>query len=330
MSQTRSRGVARLAALLAAAAAVIVPGALQAQGFGGKPMRLIVRAPPGGTDDLIARLIGPAITKASGQQVVVDYRPGAGGLVAWDFVAKQPPDGQTVLLAASGLAAVRSLRSDTTLDPFRDFAWVTQVTSFMLALMAHPSLPTRNAKDLIALAKRRPGQMSFGSSGFGATPHLAFEYFNAMAGVKITHVPYKGGGPMYLDLIAGRIELGAGVVGAALPHIRSGKVRALAVSGAQRSPQLPEVPTVAESAIAGFEFEPFYALCVPAATSREIQQALADLLAKATAGAEFREQFNRIVGSEVVVNSPDRMLQVARREADLIAKIVKASGIQPE
>ncbi len=312
------------------AGALAVPLVVLAQSFPSKPLRLIVRAPPGGTDDLIARLISPAISKVVGHQVIVDYRPGAGGLVAWEYVAKQPPDGYTLLLAASGLAAIKSLRVEMPVDPFRDFGWVSQVTSFMLVLAVHPSLPTRTLNDLIALARSRPGQLSYGSSGVGATPHLAAEYFNAMAKVQINHVPYKGAGPMYLDLIAGRIEMGAAVLGSALPHIRSGRIRALGVSGAKRSPQLPAVPTIAEAGLTGYEFEPFYALVVPARTPLEIMGALAEAVAKAMSPPEFRAQFVKIVGSEVVFNTPEQMLQVAKKEAELIDKIVRAANIKAE
>ena len=312
------------------AGALGAPLAAFAQGFPAKPVRLIVRAPPGCTDDLIARLIAPALSKTVGQQVIVDYRPGAGGLVAWEYVAKQPPDGYTLLLAASGLAAIKSLRVEMPVDPFRDFGWVTQITSFMLVLVVHPSLPTRTMKDLIALARSRPGQLSYGTSGVGATPHLAAEYFKAMAKVQINHVPYKGAGPMYIDLIGGRIEMGSAVLGSALPHIRSGRIRALGVSGATRSPQLPEVATIAEAGLAGFEFEPFYALVVPARTPREITGALAVATGKAMSPPEFREQFVRIVGSEAVFNTPEQMLQVAKKEAELIDKIVRTANIKPE
>ncbi|TSA41877.1 MAG: tripartite tricarboxylate transporter substrate binding protein [Betaproteobacteria bacterium] len=312
------------------ACALSAPLVTFAQGFPSKPLRLIVRAPPGGTDDLIARLISPAIGKVLGQQVIVDYRPGAGGLVAWEYVAKQPPDGYTLSLAASGLAAVKSLRQETPVDPFRDFGWVSQVTSFMLVLVVHPSLPVRTLKELIALARSRPGQLSYGSSGVGATPHLAAEYFKAMAKVQIDHVPYKGAGPMYLDLIGGRIEMGAAVVGSAMPLIRSGKIRGLGVSGAKRSPQLPEVPTIAEAGLTGYEFEPFYAIVVAIRTPREIMGALSEAIAKAMSPPEFREQFFRIVGSEVLFNTPEQMLQVAKKEAELIDKIVRAANIKPE
>ena len=315
--------------LCALACALIAPAAL-AQNFPAKPLRFIVRAPPGGTDDLIARLAAPAIGKALGQQMIVDYRPGAGGLVAWEYVAKQPPDGYTVLLAASGLAGVRSLRTDATLDPFRDLIWVSQVTSFMLAILVHPSLPVQKLNDLVALARKRPGQLSYGSSGVGATPHLAGEYFKSVAKVQINHIPYKGGGPMYLDLIAGRIEMASGVLGGSLPHIRSGRIRALGVSGVQRSDQLPEVPTIAESGYPGFAFEPFYALVVASGTPRDIVATLSEAIAKSMSPPEFRAQFVKIVGSDVALNTPEQMLALARKEAALIDKIVRAADIKPE
>jgi tripartite-type tricarboxylate transporter receptor subunit TctC len=316
--------------VLALLACLLLPAAALAQSFPNKPLRLIVRAAPGGTDDLIARLVAPAVGKTLGQQMIVDYRPGAGGLVAWEYASKQPPDGYTVLLAASGLAAIKSLRPDMPIDAFRDFTWVSQVTSFMLVLTAHPSLPARNIRELVALARSRPGQLSYGSSGVGATPHLAAEYFKSVAKIQINHVPYKGAGPMYLDLMGGRIELGSAVVGGAMQHIRNGRIRGLGVSGAKRSPELPDLPTILESGYPGFVFEPFYALVLPAKASREIAGTLSDAVAKAMTTPEFREQFNRIVGSEVVVNRPEQMLQVARQEAELIDRIVREAGIKAE
>jgi tripartite-type tricarboxylate transporter receptor subunit TctC len=308
----------------------LVPAYAVAQAFPVKPLRLIVRATPGGTDDLIARLVAPAMAKSLGQQVIVDYRPGAGGFVAWEYTAKQPPDGYTMMLAASALTAVKSLRPDVTLDPFRDIAWVSQVNSFMLLLSVHPSLPARSLKELIALARQRPGEMSYGSSGVGATPHLAAEYFKALAKVRINHVPYKGAGAMYLDLMSGRIEMGTAVLGGALPHVRSGRIRALGVSGAKRSPQVPDVPTIAEAGVTGYEFEPFYAIVVAGGTPREIVNTLADAIAKGMSPPEFREQFLRVVGSDAVSNSPDELLKAARKEGALIDQIVRTAGIKPE
>jgi tripartite-type tricarboxylate transporter receptor subunit TctC len=316
--------------IIAAFVACLVAAAAPAQTYPSKAIRLIVRAPPGGTDDLIARLIAPAISKTIGQQVIVDYRPGAGGLVAWEYIAKQPPDGYTMLLAASGLAAIKTLRPGATLDPFKEIGWVTQVTDFMLVLLVHPSLPVRNAAELIALAKKRPGELSYGSSGIGATPHLSAEYFKSMAKVDMNHVPYKGAGPMYLDLFTGRIEVGAAVLGGALPHIRSGKVRPIGVSGAKRSPQAADVPTIAEGGLPGYTFEPFYALVVAAGTPPDTMNALAGIVAKALTTPEFRAQFQKLVAAEVKVNTPEAMLQLAKKEAELIERIVRTAGIKLE
>ena len=316
--------------ILAAFVACLTAAAAPAQEYPAKTLRLIVRAPPGGTDDLIARLIAPEISKTTGQQVIVDYRPGAGGLVAWEYIAKQPPDGYTMLLAASGLAAIKTLRPGATLDPFEDIGWVTQVNNFMLVLLVHPSLPARNAADLIALAKKRPGALSYGSSGIGATPHLAAEYFKSMAKVDMNHVPYKGSGPMYIDLVSGRIEVGAAVLGGALPHIRSGKMRAIGVSGTARSPQAPDVPTIAEGGLPGYAFEPFYALVVAAGTPPEIMRTLASIVAKSVHTPEFEAQFQKLVAAQVKTNTPDAMLQLAKKEAALIDQIVRTAGIKLE
>src|SRR5919206_519165 len=251
--------LATLVCSLSCAAVAQVPST-GSQAFPVKPLRLVLRSPPGGTDDLLGRLLAQKMPETLGQQVIVDYRTGAGGLVAWELVAKAPPDGYTVFLAASGLGAVKSLRPSATIDPWHDYTWISQVVSYQLMLVAHPSLPVKTIKDLIALARSRPGQLTYGSSGIGATPHLVGEYFKAAAKVNIVHVPYKGAGPMYIDLFGGRIELASTVVSSAMPHIKSGKILPLGVSGAKRVPQLPDVPTIAEAGVPGFEFDAFYSL----------------------------------------------------------------------
>lgn len=305
------------------------PPAVIAQGFPSKPLRIIVRAPPGGTDDLLARLITAQMSKVTGQRVTVDYRPGAGGLVAWEYVAKLPPDGHTLLLAASGLAAIRSLRPDMPVDPWRDFTWISLVSNFMLVLTVHPSLPAKNARELIALARSRPGQLSYGSSGVGATPHLAAEYFKALAKIDIRHIPYKGAGPMYVDLMGGRIEMGTAVLGGAIAHIKAGKMRAIGVSGASRSPQVPDIPTIAESGLPGYEFTAFYALLLPGGAARDIVAAMADIVAKTVSAPEFRDQVLKN-GLEPVFNTPEQMLQLAKKDADKIDQIVRAANIKAE
>jgi tripartite-type tricarboxylate transporter receptor subunit TctC len=317
---------------VAVALLALAPAAALAQSYPIKPLRLVLRAPPGGADDLQGRLIAPALGKALGQQVVIDYRPGAGGLVAWEYIAKSPPDGYTLMLTASGLGAIRSLRPDVSIDPWRDFAWVSQVSSFMLIMVAHPSLPVKTPKELIALAKKRPGQLTYGSTGIGATPHLAAEYFKSTARIDINHVPYKGGGAMFLDLMGGRIELGFSTTAGAVPHVRAGKMKALGVTGATRLADLPEVPTIAEGAgLPGFEFTGYYAIIVPAATPREIVATLAGALAKGMSAPGFREQFTKAVaGMEPVFNTPEQMLQVAKLDAAKVEPIVRAANIRAE
>jgi tripartite-type tricarboxylate transporter receptor subunit TctC len=303
--------------------------AVFAQSFPTKPLRIIVRAPPGGTDDLLGRLIGQKMGELLGQPIVVDYRTGAGGLVAWEYVAKAPPDGYTILLAASGLGAIKALRPDATVDPWRDFTWVSQVVNYQLAFAVHPSVPAKTLKELIALARSRPGQLTYGSSGVGATPHFAAEYFKSLAKVNILHVPYKGAGPMSVDLLGGRLDMGSFVVASLIPHAGSGRLRALGVSGAKRVPQLPQVPTIAEAGVPGYEFTAFYALLVPAKTPREIVARLADATAKVVASSEYRERVIN-AGMEAIANTPEQMLQVARADGAKIEKIAKAANIKME
>lgn len=307
----------------------LLPAAVAAQTFPTKPLRLILRAPPGGTDDLIGRLISLKMGEILGQSVIVDYRTGAGGLVAWQYVAQAAPDGYTFLLAASGLGAIKTLRPDATIDPWRDFAWISQVVNYQLVMLVHPSVPAKTTAELIALARSRPGQMSYGSTGIGATPHLAAEYFKAMAKVDITHVPYKGAAPMYIDILGGRLEMGFAVIGGALPHITSGKLRALGVSGAKRVPQAPQVPTIAEGGVRGYDLTAFYALLAPGKTPRDIVGRLADATAKVVASPEYRD---RIVsgGMEPISNTPEQMLELAKQDGAKIDRIVRTANIKIE
>ena len=326
-----ARTVFRIAAVVVAAA-FCIPAAAYAQAYPSKPLRLILRAPPGGADDIQARLLAAQLTPVLGQQVVIDYRPGAGGLVAWEFMAKAPPDGYTVMLTASGLTSVRALRPDTTIDPWRDYVWVSQVSSFMLMFVAHPSLPVKNLKDLIALARKRPGQLSYGSTGTGATPHLAMEYFKATAHLDIQHVPYRGAAPMFLDLFGGRIELGTSTTASPVPYVKSGRVRALGVTGSKRLPDLPDVPTVAESAgLPGFEFEGFYALIVPAGTPADIVNTLSSATAKAMLAPGFKDKFRTAAGGmEPIATTPAEMLTIAKRDGEKVEKIIRGANIKAE
>jgi tripartite-type tricarboxylate transporter receptor subunit TctC len=285
-----------------------------AQSFPAKPLRLIVRAPPGGGDDLHARLLAGPLGKVLNQQVLVEYRPGAGGLVAWEFTAKAPPDGYTLLLAASGLAGIRSLRPDMPVDPWKDFAWVSKVGTFPLVFYVNNALPARNLKELIALARKRPGELNYGSSGVGATPHLAAEYFRGAAKIDINHVPFKGSSQLYIDVMAGRIEMGTSVLGGTLSFVRAGKLRALAVTAASRSPQLPE-------------FTPFYAIVTQGQTPRDIVNQLSVAIGKVMNVPEFRDGLLQ-AGTEPGANTPDQMLALAKHAAGQIDRIVRTAGIK--
>ena len=320
------RHTTRSALACAALVAFAVPAF--AQSFPAKPLRLIVRAPPGGADDLHARLLAGPLGKVLTQQVIVEYRPGAGGLVAWEFIAKSPPDGYTLLLAASGLAGIRSLRPEMPVDPWKDFAWVSQVGTFPLVFTVNNALPVKTLKELIALARKRPGELNYGSSGVGATPHLAAEYFRGAAKIDINHVPFKGSSQLYVDVMAGRIEMGTSVLGGSLPFIKAGKMRALAVTSATRSPQLPDVPTVAEAAgLPGFEFTPFYAIVTQGQTPGAIVQQLSAAIGKVMNVPEFRDALLQ-AGTEPGANTPEQMLALAKHAAGQIDRIVKAAGIK--
>jgi tripartite-type tricarboxylate transporter receptor subunit TctC len=244
-------------------------------------------------------------------------------------MTKAPPDGYTIMLTASGLTSVRALRPKVTIDPFRDYVWISQVSSFMLIFTGHPSLPVKNLKDVTALAKKRPGELSYGSTGVGATPHLSFEYFKAAAKVDIPHVPYRGAGPMYLDLLGGRVELGTSTTGSAVPQITGGRLRGLGVTGPTRLAELPDVPTVAESAgLPGFEFTGFYAMIAPAGTPPDIVSQLSAVINKAISAPGFKEKFRTAAGGmEAVANSPQEMLAIAKKDGEKVDKIIRDAKI---
>jgi len=300
--------------------------------FPSKPVRLILRAPPGGADDLQARLLVTQLSPKLGQQVVIDYRPGAGGLVAWEYMAKAPLDGYSIMLTASGLTSVRALRPSVTIDPWRDYTWISEVSIFMLAFTSHPSLPVTNLKDVIALARKHPGQLTYGSTGVGATPHLSMEYFKSAAHVDIPHVPYRGAGPMYIDLLGGRIELGTSTTGSAVGYVKSGRLRGLAVTGPKRLLEMPEIPTVSESAgLPGWEFTGFYAIIAPAGTPKNIVQTLSTAIAKAIEAPGFKEKFRAAVpGMEAVATMPEVILDIAKKDGAKVDKIIRDAHIKAE
>jgi tripartite-type tricarboxylate transporter receptor subunit TctC len=295
-----------------------------------RPVRLIVPFTPGGSADIFARPIAQKMSDSMGQQVVVENRPGSGGVIGTEAAAKAPPDGYTIMMGLTANVAVNpALYTRLPYDPLRDFAPVTLVASAPYVLVVPPSLPARNAKDLIALARAKPGDLAYVSLGSGSMGHLSGELLASMAGVKLLHVPYKTLGQAIPDLISGQVQLFFLGVASAQPHIRSGKLRAIAVSGAKRSPALPQVPTVSESAVKGFEVTGWYGVFVPAGTPQEIVARLHKEIVRALALPDVRERLAG-EGAELAGNSPREFDAFVRSEIVKWAKVVKLSGAKPE
>ena len=303
--------------------------ALAADPWPAKPVRFIVGPGPNSGTDIVARAIAQRLTERVGQSVIVENRPGAGGTLAAAAVARSAPDGYTLHFASGSLVIHPALYRKLPYDVVRDLAPVVRIGIVPQVLIVHPSLPAGNVRELIALAKRRPGQINYGSGGVGSTNHLASELLQSMAGIRLAHVPYKGAGPAAVDLIAGQIEMLFTSAVNALQHSRNGRVRALAVSTAQRSAALPDIPTVAESGVPGYESMTWYGLLAPAGTPREVIDRLyretsavvrlPDILARLTAD-----------GVEAATGTPEQFAAQIRSELARIAKIVREANIQVE
>src|SRR5688500_12461097 len=256
-----------LHALLAVAFLPLVSPFAQAQGYPSKPVRIVVTSPPGGSQDFLARLLAQQLSPVLKQQMIVDNRTGASGVIGIDYVAKATPDGYTLLLGAGGpLTAVPAFNPKVPFDPVRDFVPITLLASGSFAVAVHPAVPAKTVKELIALAKSKTRGLNYGSSGTGAAPHLAAELFRSMAGVDMVHVPYKGVGPALTDLLGGQIDLMFADVHLVAPHARSGRLRALAVTSPARSSVMPELPTVSEAAIPGYAAGNWFGVLAPAGT----------------------------------------------------------------
>ena len=312
-----------IVALLAAA------GAAWGQGFPAKPIRFVAAFPAGGPSDIVARAIGKRMSEVLGQPVVIENRTGAGGNIGAEAVAKSPPDGYTVLLGGSYLTIAPSLYSKLAFDPEKDFAPIGLLVSNQYVLVAHPAVPARNTRELIRLAKARPGQLNYGSAGIGSPPHLAGELLKTMAGIDANHVPYKGASPALVDLIGGHIDFYFGGISGALPHVRSGKIAALAVTSSRRSSQLPAVPTVAESALPGYDITTWFGLLAAAGTPREIVNRLNSVIVGIVNEPEMKS-YLIAQGVDPVTNTPEQFAAYIRSEVPKFAKIVKAAGIKPE
>jgi len=300
----------------------------QAQSYPVKTVRIIVPFPPGGLTDAMARLMARSFSTELGQPVVVDNRPGASGILGTELAAKSPPDGYVLLVTQSGLTILPNIKLKPGFDPVKDFQPVSTLASYIFYLVAHPSTPARSVKDLIALAKARPGQINYGSTGSGSGMHLAAELFATSAGVRITHIPYKGEAPTITDLLGGQIAIvfGTNVV---FPHIKSQRLIPLAVTGASRSTVLPNVPTVAESGLPGYEVTSWNALFAPSGTPAPIVNRLNALVKQALALQETKD-FLSAQSLDAASSTPQELAQMIKTELVKWAQVVKAAGIQPD
>jgi tripartite-type tricarboxylate transporter receptor subunit TctC len=321
------RGVCALFVAAALAAVMLIAGgALAQEKYPSRAVRLIVPFAPGGGADISARAIAAKLTERFREQVLVDNRPGAGGNVGVELASKSPPDGYTLLLVSSSYGANPSLYK-LSFDPVNGFEPITLVSQQPFILVVHPSLPARNVKELIALAKAKPGALNYASSGAGGIVHLGTEYFKSMAGVDIVHIPYKGGNTAHNDLVAGFVQVYFGTILSTLSVVKSGKLRALGVSTDTRNTALPEVPTVAEAGVPGFAFSGWYAVLAPRKTPKDVADLLNQEIVALLQSPEVR---NRLAaeGSTVIASTPGTLREHLQRDIAKWQKVVKAANIR--
>ena len=307
----------------------LLAGTVAAQPYPSKAVRVIAGFPPGSGADITARVIGVKLYEATGQQFFVDNRPGAGSNVAAEVAAKSAPDGYTLFIGTVANTINATLYSKLPFDFARDFAPVALTTAAPNVLVLHPSVPARSVKELVALAKSRPGQLNFASAGTGTAPHLSGELFNAMAGVKMTHIPYKGSPPAVIDLVAGSVDVMFSPASTVIPHVKSGRLRALAVTTVARLPSLPELPTVAESGLKGYETITWFGFVVPAKTPPAIVTRLNTEIVKALSLLDVRSQFE-IQGIEIIGGTPERFADYIREEIAKWARVIRLSGAKAD
>jgi tripartite-type tricarboxylate transporter receptor subunit TctC len=315
--------------LLLSLVAALLPVCVLAQSYPAKPVHLIVPAAAGGTIDILARTLSAKLAEGLGQPVVVENRPGAGTNIGMEAVVRAAPDGHTALIGGVPVATNRTLYSKLSFDPAKDLAPVSLLVTSGNVLVVNPSLPVSSVKELIAYARGRPGELHFGSPSTGSTPHLAGELFNSLAGLKMVHVPYKGAAQGLNDLVGGRLQLSFDNIPPAIPHIRSGKLRALAVTAARRSPLLPELPTVAEAGLPDFDVSAWFGLLLPAATPGPVVQRLHAETVKALRDAGARERLERL-GFEVVASTPAQFASLIGKDAVRWSRIIRESGAKAD
>lgn len=304
----------------------VIQNAAWAQNYPTKPIRLIVPFPPGGTTDVVARLMAQKITDAWGQQVVVDNRPGAGGTIGTELAAKSPPDGYTLLMGSITTHAVNpALYSKLNFDPVKDFAPVGLIVSSPQLLAVHPSVPAKSAREFIALARKSPGKLNYASAGAGTSPHLTFELFKSVAGVDLVHVPYRGTGPAITELVGGQVQAMITGVVALMPHVKSGRLRGLAVTSAKRVSALPQLPTLQEEGLAGFNVSSWFGFFAPARTSPKIVDRLNGEIARILADPEVAKRLTD-QGADPAPMKPGEFAAYVKSEMERWGKVVRETG----
>lgn len=312
-----------------AVALFVVSGTVIAQSYPAKPIRLIVPSTPGGSVDTLARTIGPKLSERWGQQVIVDNRSGAGGAIAAELTARAPADGYTLLIGTiASLGTNVSLQKKLPYDPVKDFAPVTLVATQNLMLLVHPSVPAKSVKELVRLAKAQPGKLTFASAGNGTGSHLSGELFKQLAGVDLLHVPYKGVAPALVDVVSGQVSMSFPSILSALPQVRGNRLRALAVTGAKRSAAAPELPTMQEAGVKGYESATWYGIVAPAATPQDIVMKLNAEIVAIVRQPDTHERLSR-EGADPVGSSPQEFGRFIQSEIEKWRKVIRAAGIQP-
>lgn len=309
-----------------AAAALLMPLLVQAQAFPSKPIRLVCPFPPGGAVDIASRAIAEELTRILGQPVTVDNKPGAGGNLGAADAARAAPDGYTLFMSTSGIQAINPvLYSKMPVDPNKELAPVAPLVSLSNVLVVHPSVPAKSVQEVVALAKREPGKWVYASSGNGTSIHMSGAMFTQMTATDITHVPYKGSAPAVTDLLGGQVHMMFDNIPSALPHIKSGKLRALATTGARRDPALPDLPTVAEAGVAGYESGVWFGLMVPAGTPRDLVARLNTAVVQGARSPGFVKRMTEL-GYNIIPGTADEMASAIKGEITRWTPIVKASG----
>jgi len=323
------RAACRSSLLLACATLLTTATTVAAQQYPTRPVRIIVPTSPPGGADIVARLMAPSLTERLGQQVIVDNRAGASTMIGGEVAAKAPPDGHTLLMGISTLAINPATFKRVPYDALRDFIPITHAVKQTMVLVAHPSFPAKTVKELVAIAKARPGDVMYSSAGFGTNPHMGIELFQYMTGARMLHVPYRGGGESIIAVTSGHVSVAINSMLGALPQVRNGRLRALGVTSLSRVPGAPEIPTIAEAGVPGYESLQWYGLLAPVGTPKEI---ISRLHKEAVASLRAPEVSERLVndGGTVVASTGEEFASFMRAEMQKWAKVAKAAGIKPE